>query len=165
MSAASKLLQPGHWLRDLRIDEDAVRVLMVEASVACASLLHAILRRARRGHFDVVEVAEVGQVLEREVVEGDYDALVIDLERLGTRAEPVLDFASAMAQRLPVVLLTGTADGRLTHPANAAAVANLPIRRRLERADIPATILRAIRRHRRVGAGGAGPVFCRIPGV
>jgi hypothetical protein len=163
MSASSQLLQPEHWFHDLRLDEDAVRVLMVEGSLACASLLEGLLARAPRGRFDIVRSQSLVADLDDELELGGYDALLIDLARLGHAAREAVEWASRAAHRLPVILLTGTEDRLLTQPADAACVEERPLQRRLDRADIPATILRAIRRHRRVGAGGAEPVFCRIP--
>jgi len=165
LSASTDLQQPWSWFDDRRIDEDAVRLLMVEGSGGCASLIQQILDRAPRGHFDVVQVAGLGSMLQRELEVGGYDALLIDLPRLGPGQREAIEWASGIAHRVPVILLMGTEDGRLTRSVDAARGEELPIRRRLDRADIPATILRAIRRHRRVGAGGASPIFCRIPGV
>lgn len=169
MSASSEhsLLRPEIWLRDLRVDEDAVRLLMLEGSQACASLVEGILARARRGRFEVVRMGGLPPRLGDEIELAGYDALLIDLARLGTAVREVVEWAASAAHRLPVVLLTGTEDDGLGLPVDPAGVADdeRPIGQRLARADIPATILRAIRRHRRVGAGGADPVFCRIPGV
>ena len=50
MSASSESLQPEHWLHDLRVDEDAVRLLKVEGSKA----LRAIRRHRRAGAAPVL---------------------------------------------------------------------------------------------------------------
>lgn len=165
MAGGSAQEEPVAWTSECRTDEDAVRILMVEPSPACASLLRRLLGRARRGHFEVVLAERLSARVDGEIDARRFDAILVDLARLGDAVHEALERASELARRLPVILLTGTEDGELVDRGRSGRAEDPSLLRRLDRADLPATLLRSIRRHRRVGSGGAGPVFCRIPGV
>jgi len=160
---------------DVRADEDAVRVLLVEDSSTCAGLFCAALERADRGRFEV-ECASALSAAESTLSSLDsldfdavhYDAVLVDLAVSEPRAAAI-DAVCELAHRVPVIALSGTREGAL---AELAAEVGDPRPDDLgwddslgliDRADLPATILRAVRRHRRLGVCGAVPTFCRIP--
>ncbi len=60
-------------------------------------------------------------------------------------------------------LVAGTQDGALEHSADLAGRDDPSLLARLRRAALPAKILEAIRRHRRIGPGGMDPIVCRVP--
>jgi hypothetical protein len=65
-----------------------------------------------------------------------------------------------LAQRLPVVLLTGT-----EALADSGRVVPEGFERCIEHADVPGKLLTAIRRYRRLGTAVMTPTFCRIEGL
>jgi len=149
---------PGH-APDVRTDENAVRVLLVEARTDCVGLLCEALERAERGHF-VVDRASCFSQAEQSLPCG-YDAVLVDLAEAGRGDDSLAPYCD-LALRIPVVVLTGTEDGALaiedpTRRARDEALA------RIDRAALPATILHAVRRHRRLGVCCAEPMVCRIP--
>jgi DNA-binding NtrC family response regulator len=154
---------------DVRPDENAVRVLLVEDSTACVGLLCAALERAARGRFEV-DCASCLASAERSLSAAEYDAVLVDLAVPAPGAEGI-DAVCEIAHRVPVIALAGTREGPLADLADRAdhgdAVEAVwgwdDSLVRVDRADLPATILRAVHRHRRLGVCGAEPTFCRIP--
>lgn len=144
---------------DVRTDENAVRVLLVDARADCVGLLCEALERAVRGHF-VVDCASGFRQAEQSLACG-YDAVLVDLADAGRKAEGLAPYCD-LALRVPVVVLTGTEDGALAidEPSRRARDEALA---RIDRAALPATILDAVRRHRRLGVCCAEPMVCRIP--
>jgi len=168
MGIASDLFVPSGASRswELRTEEYSVRVLLVEESVGCAELVQRALGQAARGHFEIDRVERMASAA--EYLEPDrYDALLVDLAHLDIDPSATLDTASELAHRIPVIVLTGTQDSELSEEALVAAddaVDEAPVLRRFDRADLPSRILAEIKRHRRVGSQGSGPLICRIPG-
>jgi DNA-binding response OmpR family regulator len=151
---------------ELRTDEHSVRVLLVEDSVGCAELVLRALDHAARGRFEIDRVERMASAA--EFLEPDrYDALLVDLAHLDIEPSATLDTVSELAHRIPVIVLTGTQDTELGKEALVAgddAAEEAPVLRRFDRADLPSRILAEIKRHRRVGSQGSGPLICRIPG-
>jgi two-component system copper resistance phosphate regulon response regulator CusR len=152
---------------DVRADENAVRLLLVENSTACVGLLCAALARAARGRFDV-DCASCLSTAERSLAHADYDAVVVDLAVPGPDGDGI-DTVYEIAHRLPVIALAGTREGPLAAVAEASPVEDEidlgwdDSLLRIHRANLAATILRAVHRHRRLGVCGNEPTFCRIP--
>jgi len=149
---------------DVRPDENAVRVLLVENSTACVGLFCAALSRAARGHFEVDCASGLPAAL-RALAEVEYDAVLIDLAVPGD-GELAIEEAYALAHRVPVIALTGTREGPLARAAvgGGDGLGWDESLVRIARADLPATILRAVHRHRRLGVCRNEPTICRIPG-
>lgn len=151
---------------DVRPDENAVRVLLVEDSTTCVGLLCAALERAARGRFEV-DCATCLASAERSLTAAEYDAVLVDLAVPAPGAEGI-DAVCEIAHRVPVIALAGTREGPLARLAEDGEAVEAAWRWddslvRVDRADLPATILRAVHRHRRLGVCGAEPTFCRIP--
>jgi DNA-binding response OmpR family regulator len=146
------------WVENLRTDEDEVRVLLVEDSGDYAELVEDALGRARRGHFAIQRAEDVEAALLVFELQS-FDVLLLDLDLADEDHETTIELASTIAHLIPVIVLTGSASAGVL----ARGVGDLPIRRRLDRAELPAKILHAVRRHRRLGSGGVDPVVCRFP--
>lgn len=146
---------------DLRRDENTVRLLLVEDSSTCITLLLAALGQAERGRFEVecASCVAAAEMLLRH--NPAFDAVLVDLTVPGDGADGV-DSICEFAHRVPVVALTGTQDGALERAAVDDRVGDEPLHR-IGRSDLSATILRAVHRHRRLGVCGAEPIVCRIP--
>jgi len=162
MSFSDAIFNPSGGSRDLRTNEQSVRVLLVEDIADYATLVATALRRADRGEFDVVHAARLETAMERLAAES-YDAMLLDLGLTDGHQSHTIDTAGSIAQRLPVIVLTGTQDRTLaTRAAEAGAEEHL-VKQCVDGAELPATILRAIKRHRRLGGGASDPIVCRIP--
>lgn len=162
MGIASDLFDPSSARRswELRTEEHSVRVLLVEESAGCAALVEQALDHASRGHFEIECAERMAAALER--LDPDrYDALLVDLGHPDIDPPTLFDTATELSHRLPVIVLTGTQDSEL---AAESAEGEEPVLERFDRADLPSAILAEIKRHRRVGSQGSGPVICRIPG-
>ena len=120
------------------------------------------LGHASKGHFEVFHADRLERAIE-ELEAGSYDAMLLDLRLPDSDRNSTIDAAGTLAHRLPVIVLTGTEDPDLEIRASQVGAEEYLIKDRLDRAELPATILRAIRRHRRLGSGGVDPVICRIP--
>jgi hypothetical protein len=168
MAIASDLFDPTGASRswELRTDEHAVRVLLVEESAGCAVLVQQALGHASRGHFEIECIDCMPAALVR-LNPDRHDALLLDLGHLDLEPSATLDAAAELAYWLPVIVLTGTQDSELGDwPARGAADAGAEGRtvlQRFARADLPAAILAEIKRHRRLGSQGSAPAICRIP--
>ena len=149
-------------LADGRVDERSVRVLLVEDRPRFARIVCWALDRATRGRFQVSQatlLAQASERLEREL----FDAILVDLgERAGDEACEAIDASETLAHRVPVIVLTGT---RIEVPVEVTqdeALAAYVEREHFECERLPHTILSAIKRHRRVGQGGADPIIYRL---
>lgn len=149
----------GH---DLRSDEASARILLVEDNLDYARLVQEALGRSERGHFSVVHAERLSiglQLLGHE----SYDAMLLDLSLPDSDRLATIETAATLAHRLPVILMTGTGDRALGEHARELGAADVVLKHCLDRAELPSTLLRAVRRHRRFGSGGVDPVICRIP--
>jgi len=162
MSVSSEFFLIPRGSHELRADEDSARILLVEDSFEYAVLVQAALARAERGHFGVVHVERLGDAIE-QLERQTYDAMLLDLSLPDSDRLATIEAAGALAHRLPVIAMTGTQDRSLVDWARESGAEDVFLKRWLDRAELPSTILGAIRRHRRFGASGADPVVCRIP--
>jgi DNA-binding response OmpR family regulator len=148
---------PGH-APDVRADETAVRVLLVDQRSGCFGLLLEALERAARGHFEV-DCTSCLTHAEQSLSRG-YDAVLVDFA--DAEGEAGIDRFCRLAQRIPVIVLTGTGNGALESDGSTSGDRDLALAR-IDRAELPAMLLEAVRRHRRLGVCGAEPLVCRIP--
>ena len=94
--------------------DNEVRLLFVEHSPEYAALVCETLDRSAHAHFEVSHADRL-DVAERDLAVGDYDALLLDLTGSDNSdgRSLTIDAASAIASRLPVILLTGSDEERL----------------------------------------------------
>lgn len=158
--AVTAELPPG--VGPLRADEGAVRLLFVEGCAEYAALVRESLELTEKGRFEVrhADRLEAARV---ELESGDLDAVLVDFTAGPGRAAPgvSIDEASDLATRVPVIVLTGSEhdDATLSTGEPASAVLD-----RIARSRVPDEILRAVRRHRRLGPrGGSDPIVLRDP--
>lgn len=148
---------------ELRTNEDAVRVLLIEDRPQLAGVVCWALGRAAKGQFEVAQASVLEQVSDL-LRDQFFDAILFDLgERTGDGAHEALDVVETLSHLVPVIVLTGTCcvndrvhAGRTDDPATLAAREHLACER------LPCAILDAIHRHRRVGQGGADPIVYRM---
>ena len=164
--SASSYFDSNHFHANrpgVREHENDVRLMFVEHCPEYAALVCETLDRAARGHFDVRHIDRL-EVAAHDLLEGDYDALLLDLTGdHGTPADSdaTIDAASQIASRLPVIVLTGSEDDRRDAPRDDEASA---IREGIAHSPLPEAILSAVRRHRRLGQHGAAePIVLRDP--
>ena len=144
----------------LRIDEAAVRLLLVEQSRDYADLLCETLHTTEKAHFEV-RSADRFDTARCEVEEGSLDAVLVDLTPCeDTESRRIrIDEASRLATRVPVIVLTGDEASETTSDDDASRV-----REQIQASRLPDEILRAVHRHRRLGpTGKADPIVVRDP--
>lgn len=149
----------------LRADEAAVRLVFVEHCGEYAALVRETLERARKGRFEVRPADRLDAAF-AHVEAGDYDAVLVDLTRSEARPDCAasIEVASALAHRVPVIVLTGSEDDdkELT-PVDRRDPAKA-VRDGMARSRLPDAILSAVRRYRRLGCCGAvEPIVLRDP--
>ena len=142
-----------------RADEKFVRILFIEDRTDVADEIRGSLGRAGRGSFDVV--CEKNLVKAIAQIEGDrFDLLLLDLSLQEVHRATAIELANDLAHHLPVVVLTGTEV--LGDPDSSLRKS---LKTCIERANVPAKLLAAIRHSRRLGTGVMTPLFCRIKGL
>ena len=141
---------------DVRADEKYVRILFVGDQTNLSNEIRGTLVCAGRGSFEVIREADLVQAV--ALIGGDtFDLLLLDLSLPNLERTTAIELANDLANRLPVVVLTGTeAFDEGASPIRAGLKACV------EQADLPGKLLSAIRRSRRLGTGIMTPVFCRI---
>ena len=141
---------------DVRADEKCVRILFVGDQTNLSNEIRGTLVCARRGSFEVIREADLVQAV--ALIGGEtFDLLLLDLSLPNLERTTAIELANDLANRLPVVVLTGTeAFDEGASPIRAGLKACV------EQADLPGKLLSAIRRSRRLGTGIMTPVFCRI---
>jgi DNA-binding response OmpR family regulator len=162
MSASLDTFIRRNCAQDLRDEDLDVRVLLIEESLDAASLVERALTTAARGHFQVTH-CPVLDVAEARVQAGEYDVLLVDVSQRDRDEVQTIETADALAHRLPVIVLTGTQDGALEHRADLNGSDDVSLLQRIARSALSATILQAIRQHRRMGACCSEPIICRVP--
>jgi len=140
------------------LDESTMRVLLVADRGRLVGELRELLVKSTHCEFLVVperDPARVAACVRAHAI----DLLLLDLALADRGRAALVDLASELATRLPVVLLTGTES---LDPAPAP----FDLRIHLEEADLPALLVRTLRRARRLGTAPLAPVFCRLdPGI
>lgn len=144
---------------DTRVDEKFVRILFVEDRTEVADEIRETLGQAGRGSFEVVRETDLVQAV--ALIEGEtFDLLLLDLSFADGERSTIVELATDLAHRLPVVVLTGT-----EVVVGGASSVRPGLKRCIEQADVPGRLLSAIRRSRRLGTGVMAPLFCRIEGL
>jgi DNA-binding response OmpR family regulator len=145
----------------LRLDESEVRlVFVVEPGADYAALVGETLATTDRARFEVRHAPRLDAAWS-DIEQGDCDAVLVDLTTGPKAGAATLEDASSMAQRVPVIVLTG--DGESPGEVEAADAATA-LRDRMAGSRLPEAILSAVRRSRRLGQGGAAdPIVLRDP--
>jgi len=159
MSTGAEFARHRPHAPEARLDEKFVRILFVEDRTDFAEAVHRSLGTASRGSFDVIREHDLARVAD-QVESGGFDLLLIDLSISDGDRSTIIECATELAHRLPVVVLTGLEpfvepDAASRCPGLGDCIAN---------ADVPGKLLWAIRRSRRLGTGVMSPIFCRIEG-
>lgn len=159
MSSGVEFVEHRPHGNDARADERFVRILFVEDRMDLADEIRECLDRAVGYSFEVVR--ETNLVRAVALIEGEtFDLLLFDLSLPNVARSVAIELANDLAHRLPVVVLTGTEGfGDPASPLGRGLEASV------EHAHVPATLLSAIRRSRRLGTGVMAPLFCRIEGL
>jgi hypothetical protein len=161
MGAQRHLEPPPSEIQGLRRHEHDVRLLFVEQSPEYATLVRETLDVSSRGRFDLQYTSRLDAAVP-DVANGDFDALLLDFTTRGSGANAEsIDSASQLASRLPVILLTGSSAAREDETPQIEEEA---VRERIAHSRLPNAILRAVRRHRRLGQQSASePIVLRDP--
>lgn len=144
-----------------RPDESAIRLVFVKHSREYAALVCETLEVAGKGRFQVRHADRL-EAARHHVEAGEFDAVLFDLPQA---ADPdhrriQIDEASTLATRVPVIVLTGHEPDDETGASEPEAV----VRDRIARSRLPDEILKAVRRHRRLGPRGSSePIVLRDP--
>lgn len=144
-----------------RADECAVRLLFVKHSRDYAELVCETLETTHKGRFEVRHADRL-DAARHHVEAGDFDAVLVDLPEAADpdRRRVHIDEASTLASRVPVIVLTG----HETEDESAAPASESLVRDRIARSRLPDEILKAVRRHRRLGPSGSRePIVLRDP--
>lgn len=124
-------------------------MLLVEDSLDYAALLRAALTRAKLGSFELAHVQRLDAallLLEKET----FDVLLLDLSSPEGDAVFTIGCGCALANHLPIIVLTGTDDDDLGMKALRAGAQDYLVKSRIDRRVLPRTILHAVERHRRM---------------
>jgi CheY-like chemotaxis protein len=150
----------------IRSDESSVRLVFVQHSRDYGELVRETLESTSKGHFQVRNTDRLEAALQ-DVEEGVCDAVLVDLTEgtpgSGGDGRPVsIEDASTLAIRVPVIVLTGSEDDEKDlEPADDPRDR---VRSQMADSRLPDQILRAVRRHRRLGScGAAEPIVLRDP--
>lgn len=138
-----------------RLVEGRVRILCVADRDPLAVLIRRALEKAL-GDFELAVESALDRAAERIECE-PFDLLLLDLGLTEVRRSTLMDHASELATRLPVVALSGTESIGRGAPGGSRSPDEL-----LEEADLAAVLHRTLRRARRLGTFGLPPVFCRL---
>jgi DNA-binding NtrC family response regulator len=139
-----------------RLESARMRVLFVADRSLLAAEVRSVLEKSQRGDFELV--LERGLDAATHRLHGErFDLLLLDLALVDTRRSLLVDRASELATRLPVVALSGTESFGQLDPG-----APRSIRAELEEADLAAVLHRTLRRAQRLGTVALAPVFCRL---
>ena len=147
--------------RCFRADESAVRLVFVEHSRDYAALVCETLEHAGKGQFEVRHADRLDTAFD-DVDEGICDAVLVDLTAGSLNGSVSIDAAESLAHRVPVIVLTGSEDEK-DLMGDSEPDAETAFRNRIAGSRLPGAILGAVRRHRRLGQGGANPVVLRDP--
>lgn len=134
-----------------------VRILFVADRALLAAPLRGVLEKSLNGDFEIVLEPLLDQAVLR-IQRERFDLLLLDLALADVRRSALMDRASELATRLPVVALSGTESLGLADPVGPQT----SLRDRLEEADLAAVVHRTLRRARRLGTFALPPVFCRL---
>lgn len=133
---------------------EQVRVLVVEDSEDYALLVASTLDRSSLADFDVERVTSLDEAL-ASAERSHYDAMLLDLSLPDGCGAFTVAFGCAIADRLPIVVLTSTDDEELAMTAIHAGAQDYLVKDRVDCREVPSAVLRAIERRRRLMALGA----------
>jgi DNA-binding NarL/FixJ family response regulator len=159
MSTAAEYARHRPHAEEARIDEEFVRILFVEDRAHFAEQIHRSLGNASRGSFDIIRETDLVRAADR-IGADVFDLLLVDLSLGCLDRRATIELATDLAHRLPVVVLTGLESFIEPDSSGCAGLEAC-----IQNADVPGTLLSAIRRSRRLGTGVMSPIFCRIEGL
>lgn len=133
-----------------------MRVLLVADRALLAAAIQSVLEKSPRGEFELVVERDLDCAARRIQAER-VDLLLLDLALVDVRRSVLVDRASELATRLPVVALSGTE----TFGPNGSG-SSRALQEQLDEADLAAVLQRTLRRGRRLGSVALAPVFCRL---
>ena len=162
MSTGSEFSSERSPSRVAFLEESRVRVLFVADRADVSGEIRECLAKFSYCDFDVVLESDLTRAAAR--IRGPvFDLLLVDGALAGVRRSALVDLASELATRLPVVVLSGTES--LDSAGSATPVAGaerLALRAPLDAADLPSLLVRTLQRARRLGAVALPPVFFRL---
>jgi DNA-binding NtrC family response regulator len=134
-----------------------VRILFVADRARLAHAIQSAFEKSLPGPFHL-EVEPLLDQAALRIHHERFDLLLLDLALAGTRRSVLMDRASELATRLPVVALSGTESLGVAGSGGTHGSHRDP----LEEADLAAVVHRTLRRARRLGTFALTPVFCRL---
>ena len=160
MSSGSEFSSESSPSRVAFLEESRVRVLFVADRAEVSGEIRECLAKFSHCDFDVTLEGDLTRAAAR--IRGQaFDLLLLDGALAGVRRSALVDLASELASRLPVVVLTGTESLIPVHVAVAGAD-RPPLRAPFDDADLPSVLIRTLRRAGRLGTVALPPVFFRI---
>lgn len=137
-------------------EDGRMRVLFVADRALLAVEIQTVLEKSPLGEFELIVEAGLDHATRRIHAER-FDLLLLDLALAQMLRSQLVDRASELSTRLPVVALSGTESFGVSEPGSSRTHREL-----LEEADLAAVLQRTLRRARRLGAVALAPVFCRL---
>lgn len=138
------------------LEDGRMRVLFVADRALIAVEIRTVLEKSPLGDFELIVEQELDRAARRIHAER-FDLLLLDLALAQTLRSQLVDRASELATRIPVVALSGTESFGESEASHSRTHREL-----LEEADLAAVLQRTLRRARRLGAVALAPVFCRL---
>ena len=138
------------------LEDGRMRVLFVADRALIAVEIRTVLEKSPLADFELIVEQELDRAARRIHAER-FDLLLLDLALAQTLRSQLVDRASELATRIPVVALSGTESFGESEASRSRTHREL-----LEEADLAAVLQRTLRRARRLGAVALAPVFCRL---
>ncbi len=162
MSSGSEFSSESRPSRVAFLEESRVRVLFVADRAEVSSEIRECLAKFSYCDFDVMLEGDLTRAAAQ--IRGlAFDLLLLDGALAGVRRSALVDLASELASRLPVVVLTGTESLSPVRAAALEAGAERGLMRApFDEADLPSVLVRTLRRAGRLGTVALPPVFFRI---
>lgn len=162
MSSGSEFSSEPSPSRVAFLEESRLRVLFVADRAEVSGEIRECLAKFSHCNFDVVLEGDLTRAAAQ--IRGQlFDLLLLDGALAGVRRSALVDLASELAARLPVVVLTGTESlGHVRVGVPEAGAGRGPMRASFDDADLPSVLIRTLRRAGRLGTVALPPVFFRI---
>ena len=148
-------------IREKGVNQQHIKVLLVEDEPAYAGMLREILAGSSSSRFELVHVERFAQAQER-LTSGGIDVVLLDLTLPDRQGLETYADAHAMAPAVPIIVLTGFDDEQLALQAVREGAQDYLVKGQLEGKMLSRIILHAIERKRGAEALRQSEEFFRL---